>query len=724
MAKSILTGLDLSALPSLTTPKTGSVGFGAKSGGLYQKIGTIESKLATVTESDSKYLPLAGGTLTGNLTAPTFTGALSGNASSATKLQTARTIAGVSFNGTANIAIPFANLSSRPTTLEGYSIEKVAIGGEMGSYAMTGLYDRNMLALADKEATVSITYTGSTIPVQYDDAGVLFNQKSDVFTITNVSADTVMTINISFPYAISNYGHGYWEAFVQYRISSQSVFKSIKVEVADTSGVWHTNNAYTVSDITTSNFEYGLHKSGAYGFGTVSIKQIRFILSNPSSMYLDNYIWIVGLGLRHKSHSYAPQFLHRGEDATLWGKYTFNQLLTTKNINVLGTGSFTGNITAPTFVGALSGNATSSNRLNRLGDNRASFSPSQITGGSLIATFSTQGALANQINDNDYSDVIAVSSYQDSSAGLVNALSFDKNSHRINHFMGTFGASSWDGFKTLAYLTDNVASATKLQTARTIAGVSFDGTANINIPFANLSSRPTTLSGYGITDAVTTDTAQTITASKTFVGTQTIRNGNLVIGGNNSDSRLLVQYDPTAQSHCMLRTGSTYANFQIKAGGVDRIGISAQPTNSYIHLPHSDSRIMIGYYGDANQGYQLGVRGSIFCNSNIVASGEITAYTASDIRLKENVKPIRNALDIVSKLKPRTYNWNERAKELNNLKTGKLDFGLIAQEVEEVLPEIVHDIYDEYKGVDYVKLIPIMIQAIKELKEEISNLKK
>ncbi|HKM45540.1 MAG TPA: hypothetical protein VJY12_08805, partial [Dysgonamonadaceae bacterium] len=62
----------------------------------------------------------------------------------------------------------------------------------------------------------------------------------------------------------------------------------------------------------------------------------------------------------------------------------------------------------------------------------------------------------------------------------------------------------------------NVLSATKLTTARTIAGVSFDGTANIAIPFANLSSKPTTLAGYGITDAVTLNTAQTITGAKTF----------------------------------------------------------------------------------------------------------------------------------------------------------------------------------------------------------------
>jgi hypothetical protein len=70
-------------------------------------------------------------------------------------------------------------------------------------------------------------------------------------------------------------------------------------------------------------------------------------------------------------------------------------------------------------------------------------------------------------------------------------------------------------YRPLNY-NENALSATKLQTARTIAGVSFDGTANIAIPFANLSNKPTTLGGYGITDAVTLNTPQEITGAKTF----------------------------------------------------------------------------------------------------------------------------------------------------------------------------------------------------------------
>lgn len=118
------------------------------------------------------------------------------------------------------------------------------------------------------------------------------------------------------------------------------------------------------------------------------------------------------------------------------------------------------------------------------------------------------------------------------------------------------------------------------------------------------------------------------------------------------------------------------------------------------------------------------VNGNLRVSTNIISTGEVTAYVASDRRLKENIKPITSALDYINKLNPVTYNWNAKAKELNSNKTNELDYGLIAQEVEEVLPNIVHGIFDDkYKSIDYIKLIPIMIGAIKELKQEINALK-
>jgi hypothetical protein len=116
--------------------------------------------------------------------------------------------------------------------------------------------------------------------------------------------------------------------------------------------------------------------------------------------------------------------------------------------------------------------------------------------------------------------------------------------------------------------------------------------------------------------------------------------------------------------------------------------------------------------------------GVIRSNSNITAGGELTAYVASDRNLKKNIKPIDNALNVINKLEAVSYNWNDKAKKLNENKTEQKDFGLIAQDVESIVPEIVHNIHnDKYKAIDYIKLIPFLIKAIQEQQIEIDNLR-
>jgi hypothetical protein len=122
---------------------------------------------------------------------------------------------------------------------------------------------------------------------------------------------------------------------------------------------------------------------------------------------------------------------------------------------------------------------------------------------------------------------------------------------------------------------------------------------------------------------------------------------------------------------------------------------------------------------------KLQVNGSAFFNSNITATGDVTAFQTSDKRLKKNINKLNNSLEIINKLNPVSYNWNKKAKELNSTKTDDKNFGLIAQELEEILPELVHNMYNEekIKGIDYIQLIPFLIKSIQELNEEINKLK-
>jgi hypothetical protein len=110
-------------------------------------------------------------------------------------------------------------------------------------------------------------------------------------------------------------------------------------------------------------------------------------------------------------------------------------------------------------------------------------------------------------------------------------------------------------------------------------------------------------------------------------------------------------------------------------------------------------------------------------NGDVTAAGDVIAYGVSDIRLKNNIKVIDKALNKVLQLEGITYNWNNIAAEKIEKSTTERESGIIAQQVKEVLPEAVSERADGYLGVRYEKLIPLLVQAIKELKEEVEELK-
>ena len=104
----------------------------------------------------------------------------------------------------------------------------------------------------------------------------------------------------------------------------------------------------------------------------------------------------------------------------------------------------------------------------------------------------------------------------------------------------------------------------------------------------------------------------------------------------------------------------------------------------------------------------------------LFVTDDITAFSASDKTLKDNITPISNALDKVISISGNTFNWNEKSG-----KEGQGDTGVIAQEVEKLdLPGVTTTRDDGTKAVRYEKLVPLLIEAIKELKNEVDELKK
>jgi hypothetical protein len=107
----------------------------------------------------------------------------------------------------------------------------------------------------------------------------------------------------------------------------------------------------------------------------------------------------------------------------------------------------------------------------------------------------------------------------------------------------------------------------------------------------------------------------------------------------------------------------------------------------------------------------------LFDGVNLYVAGDIIGFYSSDQRLKDNITPIPGALDKVLSISGNTFNWNEKSGRNGT------EAGVIAQEIQAVLPEAVTIRDNGYLAVRYEQLIPLLIEAIKDLKTEINNLK-
>ncbi len=104
-------------------------------------------------------------------------------------------------------------------------------------------------------------------------------------------------------------------------------------------------------------------------------------------------------------------------------------------------------------------------------------------------------------------------------------------------------------------------------------------------------------------------------------------------------------------------------------------------------------------------------------NYKLKVNGKLNTFGIdenSDARLKKDINPIYDALTKVTQMRGVTYNW--RTEEFPDRNFEKdMQFGLIAQELEKIIPELVSTNSEGYKAIEYSHLVPVLIEAIKEL---------
>ena len=110
------------------------------------------------------------------------------------------------------------------------------------------------------------------------------------------------------------------------------------------------------------------------------------------------------------------------------------------------------------------------------------------------------------------------------------------------------------------------------------------------------------------------------------------------------------------------------------------------------------------------------IAGALAVTGAITSEGDITAFSSSDKELKDNIVNIDDALAKVESVNGVKYTWNDKSEHEGE------DVGVIAQEIEDILPEVVATRNDGYKAVRYEKLVPLLIEAVKELSEKVKKL--
>jgi len=198
-------------------------------------------------------------------------------------------------------------------------------------------------------------------------------------------------------------------------------------------------------------------------------------------------------------------------------------------------------------------------------------------------------------------------------------------------------------------------------------------------------------SGNGITFGAQIDLVGT-----EFAGAGGAAEGQLILSAGYDSTHSPV--DPSRDGCIIFRTSRETGNANI---GAQRFRIDLDGTVRVIDAGNV-------YSGAPNDG-----AGTLIVDKSVTAE---TYTSTSSKRFKKKIKNFKNGLEIISKLRPVMFDWKN--KEIKN------DIGLIAEEVNEVIPNLVgFNNKGEIMGIDYGKLTPILIQAVKELQLEVNRLK-
>ena len=179
--------------------------------------------------------------------------------------------------------------------------------------------------------------------------------------------------------------------------------------------------------------------------------------------------------------------------------------------------------------------------------------------------------------------------------------------------------------------------------------------------------------------------------------------GDIILDADGTD--ILLKDDGTEFGRFKIATSDFVIKSAINNKDILFKGVDASSTITALQLDMSEA---------GNALFNANISGS-----QIEASGDVIAFGSSDERLKDNITYIHRPIDKINKIGGYKFTWNDK----QDTYLGK-DVGVLAQEIESVLPEIVTTRGSGYKAVKYEKIVPLLIEGIKELDKKIKDIEK
>jgi len=221
---------------------------------------------------------------------------------------------------------------------------------------------------------------------------------------------------------------------------------------------------------------------------------------------------------------------------------------------------------------------------------------------------------------------------------------------------------------------------------------------------------------------LTSSTGTNYSLLQTINGSGTARfgvessSGGSIVGGSSAYSAVVSQ----AGAYSLhLGTNNTV---QLTINSAGNVGLGTTSPTQKLHVVGGAL-----ITGTTTIGGAAAITGALTAVGNITSEGNITAFSSSDERLKENITNISNPLEKLALLNGVTFDWKDSYIEsqggLDAMFVRKNDVGIIAQDLEKVLPQLVAERADGYKAVKYDRIVALLIEAIKELKAEVDSLK-